>query len=255
MNRYPIYIPSRGRAETATTPRLLTEHGLDYFLVVEDQEYDAYAMRFPISNIIKMPGSNYGCVNYARQYMKHHAALRGHTFHWQIDDDMTSIYAHSKGVRIPKMVGEILKYVEDFVDGYVNIGLVGLSSSNFLKNKTKEFQVNTYAYGVMLVNSKTPYNYHMDVTDLDYNLGQIFSGWCTVRFDSFAFTTPTMSSRPGGCTGLPREQFIKNTLKRWPDVIPGIVVKGEGKGNVKIRLNTNAIWHRFKKSPALQKKK
>ncbi len=253
MNRYPIYIPSRGRAGTATTPRLLEKWGLDYRIVVEKKEADEYEAFFP-GRVLSLPGSDYGHVNVARSFCKTNARLEGHAYHWQIDDDMTRIYQHAKGVRTSENVELVFRRIEKFVDLYQNVGLVGISSSNFLKNKVKEYQVNTYAYGVMLVKSDAPYEYQPRVTDLDYNLGLLFAGFCTVRFDCFAFSTPTMSSRPGGCTDLPREEFIKNTLKRWPDIIPGITKKGDAKGKVKVRLNTNAIWAKFKKQPILRPK-
>ena len=249
--QYPIYVPSRGRFTTATTPVLLTMAGLDYFLVVEKKEFDDYVKYFPLTNIISLPGSDYGSLGFARNFTKEHAKKRGHQYHWQLDDDFTAVFQHRLGKKDSTPMVEIFNHVEAFVAKYSNIGQVGFSATNFLRQKVKEYQLNTYTYGVLLVNNGTKSKHRMHVTDLDYNLQLLFEGYCTVRFDCFAFSTPTMSSRPGGCTGTPREQQIKNTLKLWPDIIPGIVQKGDAKGNVKIRLNTNSIWHRFKKSPAL----
>ena len=41
--RYPIFIPSKGRYNTLMTPLCLKNMGMDFFIVVEPQEYDLYA--------------------------------------------------------------------------------------------------------------------------------------------------------------------------------------------------------------------
>ena len=41
--RFPIFIPSKGRYNSLMTATCLEKMGMDYFLVVEPQEYDLYA--------------------------------------------------------------------------------------------------------------------------------------------------------------------------------------------------------------------
>ena len=41
--RFPIFIPSKGRYNSLMTPMCLESMGMDYYLVVEPQEYDLYA--------------------------------------------------------------------------------------------------------------------------------------------------------------------------------------------------------------------
>lgn len=44
--RFPVYVPSKGRADCATTPALLDQAGVRYRLVVEPQEAEAYRAAF-----------------------------------------------------------------------------------------------------------------------------------------------------------------------------------------------------------------
>jgi len=46
MIRYPVYIPSKGRAEIAQTPAALKLLGVPYKLVVDSSEAEAYAQRW-----------------------------------------------------------------------------------------------------------------------------------------------------------------------------------------------------------------
>ena len=41
--KFPLYIPSKGRADTRLTAKALEEMGVFYQLVIEEQEYDQYA--------------------------------------------------------------------------------------------------------------------------------------------------------------------------------------------------------------------
>ncbi len=41
--QFPLYIPSKGRADSRLTAKALEEMGVFYTIVVEEQEYDDYA--------------------------------------------------------------------------------------------------------------------------------------------------------------------------------------------------------------------
>ena len=55
VNKYPIYIISKGRWENPLTARALELCNIDYRIVVEPSEYDAYNKRISSSKIIKLP--------------------------------------------------------------------------------------------------------------------------------------------------------------------------------------------------------
>jgi len=42
MNKYPLYIPSKGRYEYMITSKVLTKMNIHHYIIVEPQEYDQY---------------------------------------------------------------------------------------------------------------------------------------------------------------------------------------------------------------------
>jgi len=50
--QFPIYIPSKSRAEIATTPRFLDSIGVPYRLVIEEQQFAEYNKFFPAEKLI-----------------------------------------------------------------------------------------------------------------------------------------------------------------------------------------------------------
>ena len=77
LPQYPIYIPSKGRAEQCLTARCLVNDGVPFKLVVEEQEFDQYAERYGEKNLIVLPFSNQGSVIPARNWIKEHATVEG----------------------------------------------------------------------------------------------------------------------------------------------------------------------------------
>jgi len=56
-NKYPIYIPSKGRLESRLTIRALEHIKVPYYLVIEPQEYDNYAAIINPKKILILPWS------------------------------------------------------------------------------------------------------------------------------------------------------------------------------------------------------
>ena len=50
--QFPVYIPSKSRAEIATTPRFLDSIGVPYRLVIEEQQFAEYNKFFPAEKLI-----------------------------------------------------------------------------------------------------------------------------------------------------------------------------------------------------------
>ena len=51
-HQFPIYIPSKGRADSRLTIKALEEMGVPYTVVVEEQEYSEYAKVVQKKNIL-----------------------------------------------------------------------------------------------------------------------------------------------------------------------------------------------------------
>src|SRR5689334_7989441 len=78
LPKYPIYIPSKGRADNCLTAKALMRDGVPFLLVVEPQEVEAYCKNFPAENILTLPFSNLGKGSIpARNWIKEHSKKNG----------------------------------------------------------------------------------------------------------------------------------------------------------------------------------
>src|SRR5690348_8280791 len=86
LPRYPVYIPSKGRAALKmSTANCLIRDGVPFWLVVEPQELEEYAAHYPRERLIVTPFSNLGAPT-TRNWIKDLSVSRGEVRHWQIDD-------------------------------------------------------------------------------------------------------------------------------------------------------------------------
>ncbi len=157
LPKYPIYVPSKGRYKNCLTARFLTEDGVPFYLVVEEQERDLYAEKFPTAQILVLPFSNLGSVIPARNWIKEHATALGHLRHWQLDDNILRVRRFWKGKRIPCSSGVALAATEDFTDRYENVAVAGLNYQMFAINgKMPPFCLNVHVYSCTLVLNSLP---------------------------------------------------------------------------------------------------
>ena len=108
-NKYTIYIPSKGRHDRCLTANILKEDGLNYYIVVEPQDYQLYIKEHGKKRVLVLPFSNLGQgVTPARNWIKQHSINNGKKFHWQIDDDMKWLGTYSKGKAKKEYSGFVL---------------------------------------------------------------------------------------------------------------------------------------------------
>ena len=60
LNKYPIYIISKGRYEKPLTALLFEKYNIDYLIAVEPQEYELYCNSLGTHRVLKLPFSNLG---------------------------------------------------------------------------------------------------------------------------------------------------------------------------------------------------
>src|ERR1039457_6327466 len=84
---YPVYIPSKGRADCCLTANCLVRDEVPFYLVVEPQDAGSYESVFGADRVLVLPWDNPGSVIPARNWIKDHATAGGHKRHWQIDDN------------------------------------------------------------------------------------------------------------------------------------------------------------------------
>lgn len=230
MNKYPIYIVSKGRWENPVTAKRFIKDGLDFKVLVEPQEYDNYCNSLGEKYILKLPFSNLGVGSYpARNYGWEHSIQNGHKRHWMFDDNIYKFRRVVKGKKIPCNAGIAIKVAEDFTDRYLNIGISGFNYSTFVvrgSSDDKPFRLNCHVYSAMLMSNEMPFRWRLKYNeDVDLCLQALHNKLCTVLFSAFTVDkVSTVAKMKGGNqTELYKDNaFEKKVLKSkslqevWP---------------------------------------
>lgn len=199
--KYPIYVPSRGRATlTSGTAHLLRHNGVPFRLVIESHETDAYADMWGAENLLVLPDVGRG-IAYARNWIKVHASIEGHDRHWQWDDNIHGVRCWNGGKRRVCDPASAMRTAELWVDRYSNVGVAGLMSTAFGHQITEPFSVNQQVYCAMLVRDD-PLRFRSPRTiaaeDTDYSLQVLATGDCTIIFRAFQIEKAATGSMSGG---------------------------------------------------------
>lgn len=232
--RYPIYIPSKGRADVATTPKLLDQAGIDYRIVVESIEAEQYRKVFGADKILELPFHDLGQGSIpARNWIWEHAISGGHPWHWIIDDNVQGFYrAHGNKRLTVRESSAPLRMVEDFADRYKNLAFAGLNDVAFMPDtSTIPMRLNTRVYSVTLINSELPYRWRGRYNeDTDLCLRALKDGWATILFCNMLMDKPQTArgdgsgGTKGGNTdhvysdGDNRRAFAESLKEQHPDV-------------------------------------
>ena len=229
-NRYPIYIPSKGRSDIQLTAEMFLKDGVDFKIVVEPQEQPAYAAIYGDNRILLLPENNRGLV-YSRNWIKQYAIAQGYERHWQFDDDIREMYRLYKGYRIRCSSAIALDIAETFVDRYENIGLASFNSHFFVlatngKSQIQypPFYLNHRCYTCFLMLNALPYTWRYRYNeDTDMTLQVLSGGWCTILFNAFLINTPTTMSFKGGQTDIYVNDGRLAMARQLERVCPGVV--------------------------------
>lgn len=231
VNRYPIYIPSKGRWESRLTVKALIRLGVDYRVCVEPSEYDAYSSVIDNNKILRLPEDfslrGQGSIP-VRNWIWEHAIAANSGRHWIIDDNIINFYRLNRNRRIPVGGCAIFRCVEDFTDRYENIAFSGMNNIAFAPDRNEKippYTVNTRIYSITLINNALPYRWRGRYNeDTDICLRALKDGWCTVQFNAFLADKATTMKMKGGNTdtiyntGDKRREFAESLAKQHPDV-------------------------------------
>ena len=227
LPRYPVYIPSKGRADRCLTARFFVKDKVPFLLVVEPQEYDKYAAIFGEKRILVLPFSNLGSVIPVRNWIKKHAMAAGYHRHWQFDDNIYRIRRLFRGKRLPCLAGIALHVVEDFTDRYENIAISGLNYTMFgfgaaMRNP---FILNCRVYSCSLILNSISNEWRGRYNeDADYCLQVLSNGWCTILINAFLVDKVATMIMKGGNTddlysGDGRLKMARALQRVWPGVV------------------------------------
>lgn len=225
LPKYPIYIPSKGRADKCLTANALARDDVPFYLVVERAEQNVYARKYGSARVLVLPFSNRGSVIPARNWIKEHATADGFERHWQLDDNMAGFVRYWKGKKIPCESGVALRVCEDFTDRYENIAISGLNYRFFAASKIPPFFLNVHVYSCTLVLNSIPNKWRGRYNeDTDMCLQVLADGWCTVLINAFLVNKKRTMVMGGGNTaslyqGDGRLKMSRELERRWPGVV------------------------------------
>jgi len=243
--KYPIYIISKGRADSRLTVKSLEHLGVPYKIVIEPHEYNDYAAVIDPDNILVLPFSNLGQGSIpARNFVWEHACSTGAERHWILDDNIQHFYRLHNNGKIKVSDGTCFRACEDFTDRYENVKMSGMNYAYFLPAHTKRppYYHNTRVYScILLANDIYPefawrgrFN-----EDTDLSLRIMKAGYHTFLFNAFncgKLTTMTMkggnteelynidktgdqTSREGNAEFDNRREFAESLRRQHPDEV------------------------------------
>lgn len=238
--RFPLYIPSKSRADNATTPRFLDSIGVPYRLVVESQQYDDYNKYFPKEKLLILDSEyqkNYDTFDDlgdtkskgpgpARNFIWEHSKSEGYPWHWVMDDNIALFARLHKNQRIQVGDGTIFHAMEEFCLRYTNIGMAGPQYWMFAPSRAPlpPFVTGTRIYSCNLIRNDLPYRWRGRYNeDTDLSLVMLKNGWNTVQFNAFLQQKLRTQTLKGGNTEafyaaegtMPKSQML---VDMHPDV-------------------------------------
>jgi hypothetical protein len=202
--RYPIYVISKGRAESSLTARTLMTMGVDHRVVIEPQEEEEYAKHLPRENLLILPFSNLGQGSIpARNWVWEHSIEAGAKRHWILDDNIRGFFRLHKNRRIRIQTGACFAAAEDFTDRYTNVPMSGFQYATFAPSSSKfpPFIKNTRVYSCILLSNEIPHRWRGRYNeDTDLSLRILKDGYCTILFYAFLAGKVATMTMTGGNT-------------------------------------------------------
>jgi len=215
--RFPIYIPSKGRHDSRLTVKTLEAMDVEYFVIVEAQQYDDYASVIDTSRLLvldKLFQQEYSTCDDlgdskskgpgpARNFASDHALRAGFAWHWVMDDNIKGFFRLNRNLKIRVSTGTIFKAMEDFCLRYKNVSMAGPNYTFFAKRKQSlpPFVPNTRIYSCNLIRNDVPFRWRGRYNeDTDLSLQMLKAGWCTVQFNAFLQGKVETQTLKGGNT-------------------------------------------------------
>lgn len=145
---FPVYIPTRGRAQKQLTADALIALGIKPFLVVEDAEADAYIKHNPDCNVVVWPQryldeyektpelDPHPTTGAAHNFAWDHSLEAGFSHHWIMDDNIHKFLIRYNGRRAHMGNAKALNWQEHFIQKWKNLAGMSLAMSQFMRGNT-----------------------------------------------------------------------------------------------------------------------
>lgn len=228
VGRYPIYVISKGRADTRLTTKALERLGLPYHVVVEPQERGAYGEHIDAAKILTLPFSDLGQGSIpARNWVWEHALATGAARHWILDDNIRNFARLNRNEN--RIVVDENPFIpcEDFVDRYANVALAGMQYRGFASDKSTSapFKLNTRIYSCILIDNALDLRWRGRYNeDTDLSLRALKAGFVTVLFNAYLIDKVATMTMAGGNTDElyaddGRLKMAEDLRAQHPDVV------------------------------------
>lgn len=213
--KHPLFIVSKGRADSRLTAKSLQKMGVPFFIIVEEKEYETYCRVIPREQVLILPEryfDEYDCFDEhgrtkstgpgpARNFAWDYAISIGAEWHWVMDDNINGFYRLYNNIKTPVGCGGIFRAMEDFCERYENVTMAGPNYFMFASRKTKmpPYVLNTRIYSCNLIRNNAPFRWRGRYNeDTDISLRMLKAGNCTVQFNAFLqYKMPTQTLKGG----------------------------------------------------------
>lgn len=238
---YPIFVTSKGRPH-ATTFDTLDNSGLQFTVVVEPQDAEAYADAIDHEDLMLLPENDRGLA-YARQHVLDHCREQPETalqWFWMLDDDISGFYRtnpatkRNERYKAAAILGEAEECARALDGG--NLGIVALEYQQFAWNATPgKPTMNSYTDVATLISPQVIADYRQELplkVDRDFTLQVLATGYDTARLRWLSFSVPTNGTNEGGLHDtydsliehdgeqIRREEYASRRLAElWPGIV------------------------------------
>lgn len=239
--RFPIYIPSKGRARISITPGVLDSMRLPYRIIVEASQFEEYAEVHGEGKLLVLPQEfiddfdpldDLGSTKPkgsgpARNFAWAHSIEQGAAWHWVMDDNIQLFAYRKRNRRIPAGDGLFFRAMEDFVLRYRNVAEAGPRYWMFAPSReptAAPYTLNTRIFSCNLIRNDVAVRWRGRWNeDLDLAIQMLKAGWCTIEFATFLQYKTTTQTLAGGNTEAYRSSgtLVKSQMpvRVHPDVV------------------------------------
>lgn len=222
QSRYPIYIISKGRADSRLTVKSLDAMGAMYRVVIEESEYDDYAAVINPNKLLVLPEGfrenpswarrceNTGLLGGSipvRNWVWEHSIAEGHKRHWILDDNIWHFYRAHNNRKTKVLTPTPFRVCEDFTDRYTDVKMSGMNYANLCPGYSKRppYYHNTRVYSCILLANDVYENGELYWRgkfneDTDLSLRLMKAGYHTYLFNAFVCGKVATLTMKGGNT-------------------------------------------------------
>ena len=213
--KYPLYIVSKGRADSRLTSKALEKMQVPYYIVIEKSDYKDYSAVIDKNKILILPekyldeyevldnlGRNKSTgPGAARNFVWKHSKENGFAYHWVMDDNINRFCRYNNNQIHTAETGSVFLAMEDFVERYENVAMAGPNYFMFIARKQKypPFVKNTRIYSCNLIKNNVPFKWRGRYNeDTILSLDMLKAGYCTIQFNAFMQLKTTTQVLRGG---------------------------------------------------------